>query len=89
MAPSFCGDADLDQMRQAQLCRSVLAFAAPSLTARGWILMKAMQGGELQAVVGEARTAFQDVRLVKPRSSRAESREVYLLARGRRPGGEE
>lgn len=88
MAPSFSGDADLDQMRQAQLCRSVLAFAAPALTAKGWLLMKAMHGGELQAVVGEARALFQDVRLVKPKSSRSESREVYVLARRRRLGDE-
>jgi 23S rRNA (uridine2552-2'-O)-methyltransferase len=43
---------------------------------------KAFQGGETAGILKLLREHFADVRHVKPKASRAESSEVYLVATG-------
>ena len=59
-----------------------------SFNYRVWIggafVSKAFQGGETQSVLKILKAHFADVRHVKPKASRAESSEVYLVATGYR-----
>ena len=48
----------------------------------GIFLTKAFQGGETAEVLRTLKANFDDVRHVKPKASRADSSEVYLLATG-------
>ena len=43
--------------------------------------MKLWQGNETDSVIGAMRKCFADVQTVKPLSSRANSAEIFLLAR--------
>jgi 23S rRNA (uridine2552-2'-O)-methyltransferase len=46
----------------------------------GAFLVKLFQGEGLDAYVRDIRGRFGSARLLKPRASRPESREIYLLA---------
>jgi 23S rRNA (uridine2552-2'-O)-methyltransferase len=52
------------------------------LTPGGAFLTKAFQGGETGALLALLKQNFTRVRHVKPKASRAESSELYLLATG-------
>jgi 23S rRNA (uridine2552-2'-O)-methyltransferase len=45
------------------------------------LLLKAFQGEGIDVFTRELRAHFKTVKTVKPKASRPESREIYLLAR--------
>jgi 23S rRNA (uridine2552-2'-O)-methyltransferase len=84
MAPNMSGMAATDQARAMYLAELALEFVREHLRPGGDFLIKLFQGSDFDAFVREVRTLFETVMVRKPKASRARSREVYLLARGRR-----
>lgn len=84
MAPNMSGMAAIDQAKAMYLAELALAFAREHLRAGGDFLIKLFQGADFDAYVREVRSLFEKVVVRKPKASRPRSREVYLLARGRR-----
>ncbi|MFW5744305.1 MAG: RlmE family RNA methyltransferase [Spirochaetota bacterium] len=81
-APRTSGNRTLDTARSAAIVEHLLRLA-PRLLARGGALVaKLFQGGEEQALLGELRARFETARLVKPKASRDESFETFLVGRG-------
>jgi 23S rRNA (uridine2552-2'-O)-methyltransferase len=78
------GIADVDHDRSMQLVDLAVDFAAQALRSRGDLLLKVFQGREFQPLITRLRTAFETVKLRKPKASRSRSPEVYVLARGYR-----
>ena len=58
-----------------------LFFSFQVLGEGGGFLTKLFQGEGFEEFVGLLKNSFSSVRTIKPRASRPESREVYLLAR--------
>ena len=56
-------------------------FAEEVLKPGGDLLMKAFQGAGVDQFVRDLGARFGTVKRIKPKASRAESREIYLLAR--------
>ena len=81
MAPSMSGIDAVDQPRSMYLAELALDMAARVLKQGGGALIKVFQGAGFEALLGEARSRFAKVKLVKPAASRARSPEVYLLAK--------
>ena len=81
MAPNITGHPAADQPRAMRLAEEALEFACETLERKGGFLVKLFQGEGFEAFVGRARERFGSVRTVKPKASRPESREMYLLAR--------
>lgn len=81
MAPNMSGQRAMDQPRSMALLEEVLLFAREVLHAGGDLLVKAFQGEGIEAFVRELKSGFQTVKTIKPKASRPESREIYLLAR--------
>ncbi|HXQ16027.1 MAG TPA: SAM-dependent methyltransferase, partial [Caulobacteraceae bacterium] len=48
----------------------------------GAFVAKAFQGGETAEVIAILKRAFAEVRTIKPKASRRESSEVFLVATG-------
>jgi len=84
MAPNTVGHRQTDHLRIVGLIEAATDFALASLKPGGAFLVKAFQGGETAEVTARLKAAFTDVRHIKPKSSRAESSELYLLATGLR-----
>ncbi len=88
MAPDVMGDWGVDQYRQIELARIALRMADRLLKPDGWFVVKIFQGGEHQRYIEEVRAMFEYVKNYKPRASRKQSAERYIVARGLRPGRE-
>jgi len=84
MAPNMSGMAVVDQAKAMYLAELALDFAGSWLKPGGDFVVKLFQGGDFDAYVKSVRNLFDTARIVKPKASRPRSREVYLLARGRR-----
>ena len=81
MAPNMSGQRAVDQPRTIALLEEALLFATEVLRPGGDLLVKAFQGEGIDALVREQKSRFQTVKTIKPKASRPESREIYLLAR--------
>lgn len=82
MAPNFSGIASADQARSIGLAEIALDFAERTLAADGAFLVKTFQGAGFVELRDRIRRRFGTVMVRKPDASRAESRELYLLAKG-------
>jgi 23S rRNA (uridine2552-2'-O)-methyltransferase len=82
MAPNTTGHRQTDHLRIVGLIEAAAQFAVETLKPGGAFVTKAFQGGETRAVIAQLKAHFASVRHVKPRASRPESSEVYLLAQG-------
>ena len=80
MSPDISGNWDLDQYRQIHLARITLVFADELLLRDGWLVVKTFQGSEHEKYVHEVREMFERVKIVKPKASRKNSAEIYLVA---------
>jgi len=87
MAPNTMGHKKTDHLRIVGLIEAAADFAVEVLKPGGAFVAKAFQGGETAEVIAHLRRHFTQVRNVKPKASRAESSEVYLVATGFGKGG--
>lgn len=83
MAPNISGVRAVDQPRTMYLAELALDFAGRVLSPGGDMLIKVFQGEGYESYVASLRQVFAKVLVRKPKASRPESREVYLLARNR------
>ena len=81
MAPNISGNRAIDQPRTLALLDEALAFAREVLRPGGDFLAKAFQGEGIDGFTRELKEHFKVVKTLKPKASRPESREIYLLAR--------
>jgi 23S rRNA (uridine2552-2'-O)-methyltransferase len=82
MAPNLSGIVMTDQARSAALAESALGFVQQFLKEGGNFLVKLFQGSELTAYLALLKPCFKQVLTRKPKASRSESREIYVLGRG-------
>jgi len=84
MAPNMSGMTAIDQAKAMYLAELALEFVREHLRPGGDFLIKLFQGADFDGFVRDVRSLFEKVSVRKPKASRPRSREVYLLARGRR-----
>ncbi len=82
MAPNITGIEITDQANATQLQDAILTFCLKALNLRGNLLTKLFEGESMGCIRKKMLTHFDQIQLIKPEASRAESKEVYLLARG-------
>jgi len=82
MAPDTSGIRHLDQTRSEQLFERALWIAEQTLAIGGSFVAKLFQGPEFQTLVTRCRANFAAVKMVKPKSTRSQSIEQYVVARG-------
>jgi 23S rRNA (uridine2552-2'-O)-methyltransferase len=84
MAANATGHRQTDHLRIMALAEAAACFAREVLTPGGSFLCKVLQGGTEAALLLQLKRDFASVKHVKPPASRADSAELYLLARGYR-----
>ena len=82
MAPNTIGHKRTDHLRIIGLIEIAADFAVEVLKPGGAFVAKAFQGGETEHVLRLLKANFETVKHVKPKASRAESSELYLVATG-------
>jgi 23S rRNA (uridine2552-2'-O)-methyltransferase len=82
MAANATGHRKTDHLRIMGLVERSAEFANEVLAEGGTFLAKVLQGGTETELLAELKRQFSEVRHVKPKASRAESSELYVLAKG-------
>lgn len=82
MAAPTTGHRQTDHLRTMHLCEVAAYFAVDVLAPGGHFLTKTFQGGTERDLLTMLKKNFRQVVHVKPASSRAESVEMFLLAKG-------
>ncbi len=82
MAAPTTGHHRTDHLRTMHLCEVAAHFAIEVLGEGGHFLAKTFQGGTERDLLNMLKRHFKQVVHVKPPSSRAESVEMFLLAKG-------
>ncbi|MDF0607746.1 RlmE family RNA methyltransferase [Wolbachia endosymbiont of Onchocerca gibsoni] len=82
MAPESCGIKSLDHIRIMFLCKAALNLAKHFLNYNGKFVVKIFQGEFDKDFCNELKKMFKTAKYFKPRSSRPESTEIYLVSLG-------
>jgi 23S rRNA (uridine2552-2'-O)-methyltransferase len=82
MAPNTVGHRETDHLRIVGLIEMAASFAIEVLKPGGSFVAKAFQGGETGDVIAKLKQHFAKVQNVKPKASRQDSSEVFLVATG-------
>ena len=82
IAPRTTGNKWVDQQHSLNLARRVVELAAELLEKDGNLYVKVFEGEDFKPFVDSVRKSFKTVKIVKPKSSRRESREVFVLGMG-------
>lgn len=81
-APNITGCRDVDQQGVIDLVTDVLQFSCNILKPNGDMLVKVFEGEGIQELKLIIKQHFKQVVARKPKASRSQSREYYILARG-------
>ncbi len=82
MAPNTVGHRETDHLRIVALIEMAAEFAVEVLKPGGSFVAKAFQGGETGDIIARLKQHFAKVQNVKPKASRQDSSEVFLVATG-------
>ena len=82
MAPNTTGHVATDHLRIVALADQALAFALHHLAPGGAFVTKLFQGGAQAETLATLKRHFRAVHHAKPKASRKDSRELYVVATG-------
>lgn len=82
MAPNATGVRLLDQENITRFCYSVLKFAVSMAAANSNLVVKVWDNAEVPKLEADMLRFYDNVKRIKPRSSRSNSSEFFLLGRG-------
>lgn len=82
MAPNATGIRDLDNENITELCYSAVRFALKVSKEGASVLVKLWQCGGSKKLEDNMKKFYENVRIVKPKSSRSDSTEIFILGKG-------
>ena len=82
MATNTSGNKDLDSIQTGDLCLEAMNLASRILNENGVFISKLFMGVSYYEINSTAKKNFKKVVIFKPKSSRKESREVYIYCKG-------
>jgi 23S rRNA (uridine2552-2'-O)-methyltransferase len=81
MAPKTTGIRITDQARSYELCLMALEVAKKVLKVQGHFICKMFDSDEFQNFKNELQKHFKKVNVLRPKSTRKESKEVFFIAK--------
>jgi 23S rRNA (uridine2552-2'-O)-methyltransferase len=78
-APNTSGIRDVDQWRSIELNQSALAVGKRLLKSGGRCVLKVFQGADFDPFIKDVRKDWKDVQIIKAKTSRDRSMEVYVI----------
>ncbi len=82
MSPNISGVWEVDHARQIDLATKALEVAKQLLCPHGNFFTKVFEGDLLNQYIELVKKNFDEVKLIKPKASRSQSSEMYILALG-------
>ena len=79
MAVNTTGIKNIDSIQTGELCKEAMFFAKNLLTDNGYFISKIFMGGTFNEIVADGKKYFKDVKVFKPKSSRKDSKESFII----------
>jgi len=80
LAPATTGARSVDSDRSSFLFRRAFALADDLLAPGAHFLGKIFQGSGFDEILADLKKRFSKVRIIKPRATRKQSKEIFLVA---------
>ena len=84
MAVNTTGIKNIDSIQTGELCKEAMFFAKDLLTNKGYFISKIFMGGTFNEIVAEGKKYFKEVKVFKPKSSRKDSKESFIICKNLR-----
>ncbi len=84
MAVNTTGIKNIDAIYTGELCKEAMLFSKDILTKEGNFIAKLFLGKSFNEIVALAKTIFKEVKVFKPKSSRKESKESFIICKNLR-----
>ena len=84
MAVNTTGIKNLDAIQTSELCKEAMIFAKDFLSKKGIFVSKIFMGSSFNEIVALGKKIFKEVKIFKPKSSRKDSKESFIICKNLR-----
>ena len=81
MAVNTTGIKNIDSIQTGELCKEAMYFAKEMIKENGYFISKIFMGGTFNEIVAEGKKFFTVVKVFKPKSSRKDSKESFIICK--------
>ena len=84
MSVNTTGIKNIDSIQTGELCKEAMIFAKDILSNQGFFISKIFMGGSFSEIIELGKKIFKDNRVFKPKSSRKDSKESFIICKNLR-----
>ena len=84
MAANTTGIKNIDSIQTGELCKEAMIFSKDVVSKKGIFISKIFMGSSFNEIVALGKKIFKEVRIFKPKSSRKDSKESFIICRNLR-----
>jgi len=84
MAVNTTGVKNLDSIQTGELCKEAMSFSKDVLSKKGVFISKIFMGSTFNEIVALGKEIFREVKVFKPKSSRKDSKESFIICKNLR-----
>ena len=81
MAVNTTGIKNVDSIQTGELCKEAMIFSKKILSRNGFFISKIFIGSSFNEIVALGKKIFKEVKVFKPKSSRKDSKESFIICR--------
>ena len=84
MAVNTTGIKNIDSIQTGELAKEALIFSRDILSKKGFFISKIFMGGTFNEIVALGKKIYKEVKVFKPKSSRKDSKESFIICKNLR-----
>ena len=84
MAVNTTGIKNVDSIQTGELCMEAMIFSKDVISNNGFFISKIFMGGTFNEIVALGKKIFKEVKVFKPKSSRKDSKESFIICKNLR-----
>ncbi len=84
MAVNTTGIKNIDSIQTGELCKEAMIFSQDIISNNGFFISKIFMGGSFNEIVQLGKKIFKEVKVFKPKSSRKDSKESFIICKNLR-----
>jgi len=81
MAVNTTGIKDIDSIQTGELCKEAMIFSKDLISKNGFFISKIFMGRTFNEIVALGKKIFKEVKVFKPKSSRKDSKESFIICK--------
>ena len=81
MAVNTTGIKNIDAIQTGELCKEAMIFSKEVISEKGFFISKIFMGSTFNEIVALGKKIFKEVKVFKPKSSRKDSKESFIICR--------